>query len=180
MGSRNLLTIDAAQQIGRERSKLVSYDNLSVTWLTAAASTSQPLCVFPLFQDSSEENLGEHIVAKLVCKIVGTISFLASSVVLIVGAHVDRYHFLFHVVWGVIAIGFGFLGSRSQVKIFCLVSGVVYLIFSVPGFFLGDPAMNRDWQIGPMHLMFPDDVLHTILGAGLIVVGLVTKASSKK
>jgi hypothetical protein len=118
-------------------------------------------------------------VAKLVCKIVGIISFLVSSVVLIVGAHVDRYHFLFHVVWGVIAIGFGFLGSQHQVKIFCLVSGAVYLIFSVPGFFLGDPAMHRDWQIGPMHLMFADDVLHTILGAGLIVVGMVTKTSSK-
>jgi hypothetical protein len=118
-------------------------------------------------------------MAKLVCKIVGIISFLAGSVVLIVGAHVDRYHFLFHVVWGVIAIGFGFLGSRYLVKIFCLVSGVVYLVLAVPGFFLGDPAMNRDWQIGPVHLMFPDHVLHTILGAGLIVVGMVTKTSSK-
>ena len=118
-------------------------------------------------------------MAKLVCKIVGIISFLASSVVLIVGAHVDRYHFVFHVAWGVIAIGFGFLGSRYQAKIFCLVSGVVYLVFSVPGFFLGDPATNRDWQIGPMHLMFPDDVLHTVLGAGLIGVGLVTKTISK-
>jgi hypothetical protein len=55
----------------------------------------------------------------------------------------------------------------------------VYLVFAVPGFFLGDPAMNRYWQIGPMHLMFPDHVLHTILGAGLIVVGVVTKTSSK-
>jgi hypothetical protein len=121
----------------------------------------------------------EHIVAKLVCKIVGIISFLASSVVLIVGAHVDRYHFLFHVVWGVIAIGFGFLGSRYLVKIFCLVSGVVYLALSVPGFFLGDPTMNRDWQLGPVHLMFPDHILHAILGAGLIVVGMVTKTNSK-
>jgi hypothetical protein len=117
-------------------------------------------------------------VAKLVCKIVGIISFLASSVVLIVGAHVDRYHFVFHVVWGVIAIGFGFLGSRYLAKIFCLVSGVVYLLLSVPGFFLG-AAMNRDWQIGPMHLMFPDHILHTLLGAGLIVVGMVTTTSSE-
>ena len=118
-------------------------------------------------------------MAKLVCKIVGIISFLAGTVVLIVAAHVDRYHFLFHVVWGAIAIGFGFLGSRRLAKIFCLVSGVVYLVFAVPGFFLGNPAMNGDWQVGPMHLMFPDNVLHTILGAGLIVVGMVTKTSSK-
>jgi hypothetical protein len=118
-------------------------------------------------------------VAKLVCKIIGIISFLVSSVVLIVGAHVERYHFLFHVVWGVIAIGFGFLASRYLVKIFCLVSGVVYLIFAVPGFFLGDPAMSRDWQIGSAHLMFPDHVVHTILGLGLIVVGMVTKTGSK-
>ena len=39
-----VLTLQSTQQIvGRERSQLVSYDNLSVTWLTAAAST-QPLC----------------------------------------------------------------------------------------------------------------------------------------
>lgn len=118
-------------------------------------------------------------MAKLVCKIVGLISFVVSSIVLIVGAHVDRYHFVFHVVWGFIAIGFGFLASPQLVKIFCLVSGVVYLVLAVPGFFLGDPAMNRDWQIGPAHLMFPDHVLHTILGAGLIVVGMVTKTRSK-
>ena len=118
-------------------------------------------------------------MAKLVCKIVGIISFLVSSVVLIVGAHVDRYHFVFHVVWGVIAIGFGFLGSRYLAKVFCLVSGVVYLVLSVPGFFLGDSAMNGYWQIGPMHLMFPDHLLHTILGAGLIVVGMLTKTKTE-
>jgi hypothetical protein len=33
------VTIAAQQIVGRERSQLVSYDNLSVTWLTAAAST---------------------------------------------------------------------------------------------------------------------------------------------
>jgi hypothetical protein len=35
----------AEQIVGRERSQLVSNDNLSVTWLTAAAST-QPLSRF--------------------------------------------------------------------------------------------------------------------------------------
>jgi hypothetical protein len=105
-------------------------------------------------------------MAKLICKIAGIISFLASSVVLLVRAYVDRYHFLFHLVWGVIAIGLGFLGSLQQVKIFCLISGVVYRALAVPGFFVGDPAMNRDWQVGPAHLMFPDHILHTILGAG--------------
>ena len=53
------------------------------------------------------------------------------------------------------------------------------MVFSVPGFFLGNPAMNRDWQIGPMHLMLPDDILHVILGAGLLLVGVVTKTGSK-
>lgn len=91
-------------------------------------------------------------MAKLVCKIVGIISFLAGSVVLIVGTHVDRYHFLFHVVWGVIAIGFGFLGLA--------VSGE-NLLFSLWGCVLGargarilpwrpgDEPRLADWSDAP-------------------------------
>lgn len=118
-------------------------------------------------------------MANIVSKVVGLISFVAGSIVLIVGTHVDRYHFGFHVVWGIMAVGFGFLTSRPVAKTFCLISGLFYLALSVPGFFLGDPAMNRDWHIGPTHLMFPDHILHAILGAGLIAVGLLTKTRTK-
>ena len=115
----------------------------------------------------------------IVLKVVGIISFVAGSIVLIVGTQVDRYHFGFHVVWGIIAAGFGFVASRSLAKIFCVVSGLFYMALSVPGFFLGDPAMNRLWHIGPTHLMLPDHILHAILGAGLVAVGLLAKSRAR-
>ncbi len=118
-------------------------------------------------------------MANMVLKVIGILSFVTASIVLIVGKHVDRYHFGFHVVWGLIAAGFGFLASRSVAKVFCLVSGLFYLALSLPGFFLGDPALNRAWHIGPTHLMFPDHVLHAILGAGLIAVGLLARATPR-
>lgn len=118
-------------------------------------------------------------MANIVSKVIGIISFVAGSIVLIVGTHVDRYHFGFHVVWGIIAACFGFLASRSVAKVFCLISGLFYLALSVPGFFLGDPAMNLHWHIGPTHLMFPDHILHAILGLGLVAVGLLAKTGTK-
>jgi hypothetical protein len=118
-------------------------------------------------------------MANIVLKIVGILSFAAGSIVLIVGKHVDRYHFGFHVAWGLFAAGFGFLASRPVTKVFCLISGLFYLALSVPGFFLGDPAMNRNWQIGPTHLLFPDHVLHAVLGAGLFAVGVLAKTGAK-
>ncbi|HEV8139228.1 MAG TPA: hypothetical protein VGP81_05615 [Pyrinomonadaceae bacterium] len=118
-------------------------------------------------------------MANIVSKVVGIISFVAGSIVLAVGKHVDRYHFGFHVVWGIIAASVGFLASRSVAKVFCLISGFFYLALSVPGFFLGDPAMNRDWPIGPTHLMLPDHILHAILGVGLVAVGLLSKTKTR-
>ena len=106
-------------------------------------------------------------MAKLVCKILSILFVLVSSVVLIRGANVDRNHFLLHLIWGFIGIGFGFFASMNVAKIFCIVSGIFYLLLAVAGFVLSD--------VGPMHLNFVDDVFHVVLGAGLIAVGVLTK-----
>ena len=48
-------------------------------------------------------------MAKWVCKILGVLFVLVGSVVLIIRAPVDRYHFAMHIVLGFVSIGFGFL-----------------------------------------------------------------------
>jgi hypothetical protein len=77
-----------------------------------------------------------------------------------------------------ISIGVGFFASINQAKVFCVISGVLYLALAVPGFFVGDPATNRVWHIGPMRLNVFDHILHTALGAALVAVGLFTKKSA--
>ena len=114
-------------------------------------------------------------MAKLVCKILGIFFVVVGTVVLILGANVDKYHFGLHVIHGLIAIGFGFFASMNQAKVFCVISGILYLTIALPGFFVGDPAMHREWHIGPMHLNVADHIFHTVLGLGLLVVGALTK-----
>ena len=115
-------------------------------------------------------------MAKWVSKILGVLFVLIGSVLLIIRAPVDRYHFVMHIVLGVVSIGFGFFGSMSQAKFFCLVSGVFYLALGVGGLVLGDTTPMRWWHLGPMHLNFVDDVFHILLGAGLIAVGFLSKS----
>jgi hypothetical protein len=85
-----------------------------------------------------------------------------------------------HIVLGFVSIGFGFFGSMSQAKFFCLVSGVFYLALGVGGLVLGDSTPMRLWQLGPMHLNFIDDVFHVVLGAGLIAVGVFSRKRAAK
>jgi hypothetical protein len=122
-------------------------------------------------------------MAKTVCKILGVVLLLVgvlgfTRILDFLGAHVGPEHpahNVVHIVSGIVALYFGFAGSLSGAKGFCLVFGVVYLALGLIGMVLGNPAMNRDWQVGPLLLGTVDHGIHLLLGAIFLAGGLFTK-----
>ncbi len=118
-------------------------------------------------------------MAKTVCKILGVVFLLFGvcgfAAPHLLGAHLTPAHILVHIVSGAIALYFGFAGSLSGAKGFCLIFGIVYLGLGVLGIVMGDPAMNRMWHVGPLDLAMPDHGIHLIFGAIFLAGGLFTK-----
>jgi len=119
-------------------------------------------------------------MAKTVCKLLGVIFLLLGICGFfaphLLGAHLNPAHNLVHIVSGVIALYFGFAGSLSGAKGFCLVFGVVYLALGFLGLFvIGNPAMDRMWHLGPLDLARVDHFLHILLGVIFLAGGLLTK-----
>jgi hypothetical protein len=121
-------------------------------------------------------------MAKTVCKLLGVVFLLVGIAGFVaphlLGAHLSPPHNLVHIVSGIIAIYFGFSGSLSGAKGFCLLFGVVYLALGILGqFVLGDPAMDRMWHVGPLELAKVDHLIHVLLGLVFLAGGLLTKKS---
>jgi len=80
-------------------------------------------------------------MAKTICKILGVVFLLVGVVGFasqhLLGAHLTPAHNVVHIVSGVIALYFGFAGSLSSAKAFCLIFGVVYLALGILGFAFG-------------------------------------------
>jgi hypothetical protein len=118
-------------------------------------------------------------MAKLVCKILGVVFLLVGiagfAAPTLLGAHLTPPHNLVHIVSGVIALYFGFAGSLSGAKGFCLVFGFVYLALGIVGLVIGDPTMNRLWHVGPLELGMADHGIHILLGVVFLAGGLFTK-----
>jgi Domain of unknown function (DUF4383) len=117
-------------------------------------------------------------MAKTVCKILG-VAFLLVGVVgfasdNLLGFHLSLAHNVVHIVSGAIALYFGFAGTLSGAKIFCLVFGVVYLALGALGLTLGTEP-DRMLNIGPLHLGTADHGLHSLLGIIFLAGGLFTK-----
>lgn len=111
--------------------------------------------------------------SKMVLRFFGAIFVLMGAVVLISGLHSDRYHNLMHMIWGALALGASFLSVRVA-KLFCVGSGLFYLALAVLGLTLGDSAMGRAWQAGPMLLHTGDHVFHLVLGCIFLGFGFVS------
>jgi hypothetical protein len=119
-------------------------------------------------------------MAKTVCKILGIVFLLVGVcgffAPTLLGAHLSPAHNVVHIVSGVVAIYFGFAGSLSGARGFCLVFGIVYLALGFLGqFVLGDPAMDRMWHVGPLALGRVDHFIHILLGVIFLAGGLLTK-----
>ena len=111
--------------------------------------------------------------SKIVLRSFGAIFVLMGLVVIVSGLHADRYHNLMHMIWGALALGASFLAVRVA-KLFCIGSGLFYLTLAVLGLTIGDSAMGRAWQAGPMLLHTGDHVFHLVLGSIFLGFGLVS------
>jgi hypothetical protein len=119
-------------------------------------------------------------MAKTVCKILGVVFVLVGLLGFVnhdlLGAHLNGTHNLVHLVSGALALYFGFAGSLSAARLFCIVFGVVYLLLGVCGFLLGTGegrmlAIDDLLMLGTM-----DHVIHVLLGLVFLIGGFLTKA----
>lgn len=145
------------------------------------------------FLTSQEE---ESEMAKTVCKILGVIfvivgvaGFIAPT---LLGAHLSLAHNLVHVISGAAAMYFGFAGSASAARGFCLIFGVVYLLLGVAGFLLGHPGMStlpgmaemgtdpKMWPVlkGTLELGQRDHIIHILLGVIFLAGGALGNRNS--
>jgi hypothetical protein len=117
------------------------------------------------------------MVAKITSRIVGALFVAIGLVVFLRGGAVDPYHNLLHIATGVVALAVGVSRSTAAAWAFCL-GGAFYLVFGGLGMALGDPAMDRQWQVGPMSLDVMDHGFHIVLGLILLASGLVTRRAT--
>ena len=119
-------------------------------------------------------------MAKTVCKLLGVVFVIVGLAGLydhnLLGAHLNTPHNVVHIVSGLIALYFGFAGSLSGAKGFCLVFGIVYLALGVLGLALAGP--DQMWHVPGVPLMFGriDDGIHILLGVVFLAGGLFTKS----
>ena len=117
-------------------------------------------------------------MAKTVCKILGVVFLLVGVVGFaaptLMGFHLSPVHNVIHIVSGALALYFGFAGTLSGAKIFCLAFGVVYLALGVLGLGLGT-GEDRMWMAGPLHLGTADHGIHSLFGIIFLAGGLFTK-----
>lgn len=118
-------------------------------------------------------------MAKTICKLLGVVFLLVGvagfAAPTLLGAHLTPPHNVVHIVSGVIALYFGFAGSLSGAKAFCLVFGIVYLALGILGLALGGAPPERMWMVGPLHLGTSDHAIHILLGVLFLAGGLFTK-----
>ncbi|HWS53026.1 MAG TPA: DUF4383 domain-containing protein [Pyrinomonadaceae bacterium] len=134
-------------------------------------------------------------MAKTICKIlgvvfilVGILGFLAPG---LMGMHLSLAHNLVHIISGALALYFGFAGTLSGARLFCIVFGVVYLLLGVAGFLagggtshsagLGVPAHSSDSSLlavlpGSLELASMDHLVHVLLGIVFLIGGFLTRA----
>lgn len=110
---------------------------------------------------------------KMACRLFGGIFVLMGTLVIVGGAHVDKYHNLMHLIWGVLAVGASFMGP-AVAKRFCIGSGIFYVALAILGLLLGNPVMNKAWYLGPMLLHTGDHIFHLVLGSLFFGAGLIS------
>jgi hypothetical protein len=119
-------------------------------------------------------------MAKTVCKILGVVFLLVGVLGFakpdLLGAHLLPAHNVVHLVSGAIALYFGFAGTLSGAKAFCLVFGVVYMALGIIGMALGT-GEDRMWMLGPLHFGQADHGVHILFGVIFLAGGLFTKKS---
>ena len=107
-------------------------------------------------------------MAKTVCKLLGVVFLLVGIAGIfshdLLGAHLTMPHNMVHIVSGIIALYFGFSGSYSGARGFCLLFGIVYLILGLCGWFLGTGPEHM-FKVGTLLMLGKmDHIIHIVLG----------------
>jgi hypothetical protein len=119
-------------------------------------------------------------MAKTVCKILGVVFILVGLVGFVnhdlMGTHLNATHNVVHLASGALALYFGFAGTLSAARLFCIVFGIVYALLGVCGFLLGSGsdrmlAIDDLLMLGTM-----DHVVHILLGIVFLAGGFLTRA----
>ena len=124
-------------------------------------------------------------MAKTICKLLGVVFLLVGLIGFVkpdlLGAHLTLAHNLVHIVSGIIALYFGFAGTLSGARGFCLAFGAVYLLLGVVGFIMGDAANDRMLNLIPNQLMLGtrDHAIHILLGVLFLIGALATKTDGR-
>jgi hypothetical protein len=116
-------------------------------------------------------------MAKTIAKVLGVVLLLVgilgfTHVLDFLGAHIGPdhvFHNLIHLGSGIVALYFGFSGSLSGAKAFCIVFGLVYLLLGVLGFAMGE------LHLGPLVLGRVDHGIHVLVGAAFFGAGFFTR-----
>jgi hypothetical protein len=121
-------------------------------------------------------------MAKTVAKILGIVFIIVGIAGFIMpgllGAHLTLAHNLVHLISGAIALYFGFAGSLSGAKMFCIIFGIVYALLGICGFLLGtgpDHMFDKLAALG-LHLGTMDHIVHILLGVVFLIGGFLTRA----
>jgi hypothetical protein len=133
-------------------------------------------------------------MAKTICKLLGVVFILVGIVGFLapglLGMHLSLSHNLVHIVSGALALYFGFAGTLSGARLFCIIFGVVYLLLGIAGFLAGTnqphgvagvPAHGTDSSLlavlpGSLELASMDHIVHVLLGLVFLIGGFLTKA----
>lgn len=119
-------------------------------------------------------------MAKTICKLLGIVFVIVGlcgfALPGLLGAHLTTAHNIVHIVSGLVALYFGFAGSLSGAKAFCLLFGIVYLGLGIIGLAIG-VGPDRMWHLLDDKLMFgkADHGIHILLGVLFLAGGLFTK-----
>ena len=117
-------------------------------------------------------------MAKTICRVLGVVFVLVGIAGFfndhLLSAHLDKYHNVVHIVSGVVALYFGFAGSVSAARAFCLIFGVLYLGLGILGLAVG-AGPEKLWAVGPLHFGTADHAIHVLLGVILLAGGLLQK-----
>ena len=118
-------------------------------------------------------------MAKSVCKLLGVVLLLVGLLGFThlldpLGAHVGPEHAthnLVHIVSGILALYFGFAGSLSGARGFCLAFGAIYLLLGIAGLAMGTI------HIAAIKLVLGsvDHIIHIVLGVAFLGGGFLTK-----
>ena len=118
-------------------------------------------------------------MAKTIAKVVGLVLLLVgvlgfTTVLKPLGAHLNPAHNAVHILTGIISLYFGFAGSLSATRTFCLIFGAVYLLLGVVGYLVGDAGNMHMLHVGPLELGNTDHLIHVAVGALFLIGGFIT------